>query len=188
MTTIMSFYSGSARKSFFIALSMAMGLFIYGYFLPKCDDQIAQFLNFLPFKFPVPFHPIVVHFPVALFISAVLFELVGLIFHKESLQKTAFQLYIFATLITPWIVVTGLLEADRLNLHHPLLEAHQKFAFLTMWVSLMSLPVVWVIRREFTKYFPVIFLVVLIVTAGGVILTGDRGGHMVYEYGVGMRN
>ncbi len=179
--------SGAIQKSFFVAAGMAIVLFAYGYFLPDLGGEHAPDLNFLTRMLQVPFHPVVVHFPIALFISALFFKLAGLAFRKESFQNTAVYLYVFAALITPWIVRSGGWEADRMNLHHPLLDAHERFALWTMWTSLMSLPVLWFIRKEYPKYFSIIFLVVVLLTAGCVVLTGDRGGRMVYEYGVGMK-
>ena len=175
------------NKSFFPALGIAVILVIYGYFLSNFGEDYAPDLNFLTLQLQVPFHPVVVHFPIALFMSALFLKLCGLTFRKESLQNTAFYLYVFAALITPWVVRSGSWEADRLHLHHPLLDAHERFALYTMWSSLIALPVLYFIRKEFPKYFSMIFLVFLIVTASCVVLTGDRGGRMVYEYGAGMK-
>ena len=55
-----------------------------------------------------------------------------------------------------------------------------------MWTALMSLPLLWFINKEFKKYFKIIFVTVLIATAALVAETGDEGGKMVYEYGVGV--
>ena len=51
-------------------------------------------------------------------------------------------------MITPFIVWTGLNEAGHMNLHHPILELHKKFAFLTMWSSLTSLPILWIVKKQ----------------------------------------
>lgn len=88
-----------------------------------------------------PIHPKVVHFPVALFMTALGLDLAGLIFKRESFHKTAVQIYVIAALVTPLVVRTGIWEAARLHLSHPVLEKHRVLALWTMWASLMSLPV-----------------------------------------------
>ncbi|MCB9719706.1 MAG: hypothetical protein H6756_02435 [Candidatus Omnitrophica bacterium] len=133
-----------------------------------------------------PIHPKLVHFPIALFVSAVVFELLSIVFRREGLHKTAVNMYILAALVTPLVVRTGIWEAERLNLNHPILDAHRKYALWTMWGSLMSLPVLWLLKKEFTKYFRVIFFLILIGVVSVVSLAGHNGGTMVYEYGVGI--
>ena len=65
-------------------------------------------------------HPKVIHFPIALFIGAVGMEVLSLIFRKDNLHRTALHMYIFATVITPFVVLTGLQEPGHLRLNHPL--------------------------------------------------------------------
>ena len=134
----------------------------------------------------IPLHPKLVHFPVALFVSAFGFEVFSYIFKKEGLHKTALNMYILAALITPLVVRTGIWEAERLNLSHPILDTHKKFALWTMWGSLMSLPILWFIKKEISKYFRIVFFLLLIGVVSVVSLTGHNGGTMVYEYGVGV--
>ena len=86
-------------------------------------------------------HPTVVHFPIALFISAVVMELLSLLLKKEGLHQTAKHLYITAAIVTPIVVQTGLWEKEELHLHHPIVELHEQFGLLTMWTSLVSLPI-----------------------------------------------
>jgi len=138
------------------------------------------------FELPSHLHPMVVHFPIALFIMALVFELVSFIIKNESYHKAAMYMYVTAAFITPLVVRTGIWEAEKLNLAHPMLDQHRNFALWTMWVSLMSLPFLWFIQKEFGKYLRIIFLIFLISTAAFVSLAGDKGGRMVFEYGVGI--
>lgn len=134
----------------------------------------------------VQIHPKVVHFPAALFVTALLFDAASWITRKDSLHKAAVYLYVFAALITPLIVRTGLWEEERLHLNHPLLDKHRLLALWTMWTSLMSLPVLWFLNQKYPKMFRTIFAVCLIGTSVLVTLAAHNGGRMVYEYGVGM--
>ena len=148
-------------------------------------------------------HPKVIHFPIALFIGAVGMEVLSLIFSaigarlpsvgqgsasggkKDNLHRTAFHLYILATVITPFVVLTGLQEAEHLHLSHPILTIHKDFALLTMWGSLVSLSILWLIKKKWEKALRVIFIVFLLMLATFVSIAGHNGGRMVYEYGVG---
>ena len=133
-----------------------------------------------------PIHPKIVHFPIALFMTALGLDFVSLILKKESLHKTALHIYVIAALMTPLVVRTGIWEEERFHLSHPVLDLHRLFALWTMWISLMSLPVLWFIKQKFQKFFRVLFMILLIGIAGLVTLTGHNGGRMVYEYGVGV--
>ena len=130
-------------------------------------------------------HPKVIHFPIALFIGALGMEVLSLMIKKDNLHRTALHMYIFATAITPFVVLTGLQEADHLHLHHPVLTIHRNFALLTMWGSLVSLPILGPASKIGEKVLKIVFIVFLIMLATFVSVTGYNGGRMVYEYGVG---
>ena len=141
-------------------------------------------------------HPKVIHFPIALFIGAMGMEALSLILSaiggsalggkKDNLHRTALHMYIFATVITPFVVLTGLQEAGHLHLSHPILTIHRNFALLTMWGSLVSLPILWLAKKKGEKIFRIVFIVFLLILVAFVSVTGYNGGRMVYEYGVGM--
>lgn len=130
-------------------------------------------------------HPKLIHFPIALFLSAMGLEVLSLVFNKESLHRTALHIYVLAALTTPLAVLTGLQDAKHIHLNHPILTVHKNFAFLTMWGSLASLPILWLIRKN-AKVFRVVFLILTLVIVTFVTITGHNGGRMVYEYGVGV--
>jgi uncharacterized membrane protein len=130
-------------------------------------------------------HPKLIHFPIALFLSAMGLEVLSLVFNKESLHRTALHIYVLAALTTPLAVLTGLQDAKHIHLNHPILTVHKNFAFLTMWGSLASLPILWLIRKN-AKVFRVVFLIFTLIIVTFVTITGHNGGRMVYEYGVGV--
>ncbi len=134
----------------------------------------------------IPLHPKLVHFPIALFLAALAFDVFSFIFRKEILHKTALHIYVLTSLITPLIVKTGFWEEARLHLNHPVLARHEMFALLTMWGALISLPILWFIKKKRPKYFRLTFLLFLISVAVCVFLAAHNGGRMVYEYGAGV--
>lgn len=131
-------------------------------------------------------HPIANHFPIALFISAMILEIFSLIFKKDSLHRTARHIYILATLLTPLAVQTGLSEQLELHLKHPILFAHKRFALWAMWVSLASLPILYVLQRFKPAAARIIFVLFVLFLGSSVAITGYYGGRMVYEYGIGV--
>jgi len=134
----------------------------------------------------IPLHPKLVHFPIALFVTALFFEILSRLSKKDLLSKTAILIYCFAAIFTPVVVYSGLHEEMRIHLNHPVLTNHKNYAFLTMWISLFSLPILWIILQRAQKAFKNFFLIVLIIINLTVILTAYYGGKMVYEYSVGV--
>ena len=131
-------------------------------------------------------HPIFVHFPIALFICALGLEVASLMLAKEILHQTAFHIYILAICIAPFTVLTGLFEANELHLNHPVFIIHRAFAFITLGISLMSLPVLAFFRTQGTKAYRIAFLIFLLMVTSSVSITAYNGGRMVYEYGIGV--
>ena len=131
-------------------------------------------------------HPILVHFPIALFISSLGLEIASYLARKESLHKTAFHIYILAACLAPLAVLTGLQQANIYNLHHPVFYLHRNFGFLASGISLISLPVFWVLSRKNPPLVRIVFLLFQVTVVGCVIVAGFEGGRMVYEYGVGV--
>lgn len=133
-----------------------------------------------------PIHPKLVHFPIALAVSAMGMQGLGLLLKKDSLCKGAWLMFVLAVIAMPVVVLSGLLEADRLHLHHPVLNAHKQFAFWATGVSFVGLPFFWFIRSRNIKTFQIVFLILLVVISGLLGLVAHQGGRMVYEYAVGV--
>jgi uncharacterized membrane protein len=134
----------------------------------------------------IPIHPKLVHFPIALFSMALILDILSRVFRREKLHEAAVVIYVVGALFTPLVVWAGLWEQQRLNLHHPVLEQHKLYGFITMWLSLISLPVLWFLKRTSVKVFRIVFTCLLLCMATLVTVTGYFGGRMVYEYGAGV--
>ena len=135
---------------------------------------------------PEHLHPMVVHFPIALFTMALILEVISLVFKKTQWHQTAVHMYVLAALFTPFAILSGIWETEKIHLHHPLLEQHHFYAHMTMGLALATLPVLYLVQAKCAKYFRIIFLVMCLSVVGLIAMTADKGGDMVYEYGVGV--
>jgi uncharacterized membrane protein len=135
-----------------------------------------------------PIHPKLVHFPIALFCAALILDILSRFFRKQNLHEATVAIYVMAALFTPMVVWAGLWEQQRLHLHHPVLEQHKLYGFITMWSSILSLPVLWCLGKRSLKIFRIVFTCLLIGLTILVITTGFLGGRMVYEYGAGVQS
>jgi len=134
----------------------------------------------------LPLHPMLVHFPVAIFVSALGLELLARIVKNEQLHQSALLIYILGVAAMPLTAWAGLQEAAELHLRHPVLDIHKRFALLALWTSLASLPVLWFTHRQSQKLFRTVFLAILIFVVTEISIAAYNGGRMVYEYGVGV--
>ena len=133
-----------------------------------------------------PLHPKLVHFPIALMFGAAGLQALGLAFKKETWRAAAWTMFILAVITMPAAALPGLWEADRLHLHHRVLEEHKSYAFAALWSSLAVLPVLWSLKSRNNKVFQFLFLAMALGVSFLLASAAREGGEMVYEYGVGV--
>ena len=138
-------------------------------------------------------HPVVVHFPIALLIVAVLADLLALIRRGSSwLSSATASLYVLGAIAAWAAFLSGREAAEGVLLPaaaNPILTEHADWAQRTAWLygllALVRLVAVWQgwIRRV------AVHLILFLVAAGGLFAlyeTGDHGAQLVYQYGVGV--
>ena len=132
-------------------------------------------------------HPMLVHFPVALFSSALILETLSIIFKKESLHRSAVHLFVLAVFAAPFTVWTGLREAQEEHLvKHPVLDLHKTFALVTMWLGIAAVLALLFVRKRAAGLSRIVFLVFLVALVSMVAIAAYNGGRLVYEYGIGV--
>jgi uncharacterized membrane protein len=137
-------------------------------------------------------HPIFVHFTVALLSLAVLFSLAGMFLREGTLKE---QWLILARwdlwLGSAFAIVTALAGWDAYNTvahdapSHAAMTEHRNWALTTLFVFvLLSVWSIWNHRKQ--RKAGALFAVILL--AGGVLLasTAWHGGEVVYRYGLGV--
>lgn len=134
----------------------------------------------------IHFHPMLVHFPIALFVGALGMEILSVLFRREDLHRTAVHMCVLGVSLLPLVVWTGLEEAEELKINHPVAVLHKNLALGTAGVSFISILSLLFSFKKFVRYFRLIFVVFLLLVVGLTAATAYNGGRLVYEYGVGV--
>jgi uncharacterized membrane protein len=136
------------------------------------------------------FHPMIVHFPVALITIGFILDFLNLIFKKEiCLSKAGFYLLLTGTAAAIVAVLTGLLfTANLQGAVGELKEQHETLAFITLAILLVAsiIRLFIVIKKNESKSLK--WLVFLLYLLGVVFvgITGNLGGTMVFNYMIGL--
>lgn len=131
-------------------------------------------------------HPVFVHFPIALWLTALLFEIIAVWRHDDSTHRTAVWLLWLGTLGGVFAVMTGL-NAQRLvprgAVGH-VLEVHEQLMLTSFFLAIGLSFFAYVSYRNITHSLKVVILVGLLALGVFVTLGADRGAEMVYRYGI----
>ncbi len=146
-------------------------------------------------EFLASLHPKLVHFPLAFLLIYVLLEIIGVLSRKEFFQKCAF-LFLFIGIITAAAaVITGNQAADlaeKLKMRGAavpsvLISEHENYATASLWyfTALLVLRAFYVIKKKFKGIIQYVFILLAIIGGFLIYQTGDRGGNLVFDHGVG---
>src|SRR3972149_229664 len=144
-------------------------------------------------EFLASLHPKLVHFPIVLFITYALFEILGAITKKEIYSKSAHLLLFLGVLGAVAAVLTGgqaeevasTWEKQGAIIQFHAIGEHEDYANITLWyfAALLVLRTIAVLKKKFTGYIKYTFVVLALVGCFFVYETGEHGGKLVYEYG-----
>ncbi|MDR3609015.1 MAG: hypothetical protein P4L27_00455 [Ignavibacteriaceae bacterium] len=142
-------------------------------------------------EFLAQFHPKVIHFPIAFLLIYVLLELIGASFKKDFFSKTAHLFLLFGVLGALAAVLTGSQAEDAFEgwnkTTSAILAIHSTYANITLWyfTALLVIRTFLVLKKKFNNTFRYIFVVLAFAGAYFVYQTGEHGGQMVFQHGVG---
>lgn len=135
-------------------------------------------------------HPMAVHFPIALLIGAVALDAAALLSGRSGWHRTAYGLLVAAAVGAAVAVVTGNLDAadHRQGQHAADIQAHEDLGTINfIWLLLMVLGrMPAMLGRPVHKRSPFVWLTAGLVGAALTILTAMHGGDLVYLGGVGV--
>jgi len=134
-------------------------------------------------------HPIVVHFPVALFSSSFLLSLASRFWPK--VRETEWHLLVLGTLAAPVAVITGLIAHvpyERSNLA-TIIEPHQFSALLGTLVMIAFAVWRYTTRRQGNDIAARnVYLILALVGLVWIFIVGGTGGQLVYNYAINVRH
>jgi uncharacterized membrane protein len=131
------------------------------------------------------YHPVFVHFPIVLWLAALLFELLAVWRGSDEMQRTAARMLYLGTLAAIVTVLTGLAaqssvppgDAERIvGIHETLMLTATSLAAGLCLVAFFS-------RNSFTAQMRRVMLLGLAVLAALLVIGTDRGAQLVYGYG-----
>jgi|SRR5665647_95038 len=132
------------------------------------------------------FHPMLVHFPIALVVFGFIAEIAALYFKKEIyLSRMGFILLIFGTLsaITAWLTGT-LFTSEMAGAAGEIKNTHELFAWITLGTLLVAsfLRIVLQAKKNENNGIKSVAFVLYGLAAVSVSITGFYGGTLVYNY------
>lgn len=138
-------------------------------------------------------HPLLVHFPIALLVSAAMVDLVALLARHDFARRAATWLLACGTAFLPLTYWTGRQASDQVVNPFPRAQAvmaeHADLAWWTLWVFVAVVIMrLLLVNRDKLQGAPHAVSALLIV--GATILLGataDHGGQLVFGLGVGVR-
>jgi uncharacterized membrane protein len=136
------------------------------------------------------FHPMIVHFTIALFSFSVLMDILGLIMKKDSFHVASWYSLITSGIAVIFTVIAGAIAEIMVKIPpdvQDILEIHEKIGF-SVFTVILSLAI-WriVLKGKMPEKGRTLFIVISII--GVIIMTigGYFGGELVYTHGVAVK-
>jgi uncharacterized membrane protein len=142
-------------------------------------------MEFLPME---SIHPLVVHFPIALLMTALVLDGLALTLKRQQLHRVALWNLSLGTLGAGAAVWTGY-QAAAIAKHtfeiHQVMELHRKLGISTLILG--GLVVAWRLwkRDQLGGWARMLTLLIMLVMIGTLGYGAHLGGRLVYEFGVG---
>lgn len=139
----------------------------------------------------MPVHPMLVHFPIALFTMFVLLEIIWMLFQKEWIKNSSVLAIFLGLLFSVPTILSGEASAEnfeKLQQFESLIETHETFAKITAFTFLIAF-IVKILLIRTNKLNTKTNWIVLVISLIGLYLliqTGLKGGELVYKHGIGV--
>lgn len=136
-----------------------------------------------------PLHPMLVHFPIALFVTSVLFDAVSMRWHRECLREGSLGLLVVGLIGGIGAAIAGDAAeeaAEQAGIAESLIETHETLALITL--GIFGILLLWrlFVRNRFSPRSLAIYLGIAVIGLGTLSATGHFGGNLVYKHGAGV--
>ncbi len=135
-----------------------------------------------------PFHPQLVHAPIALVIVSLVFDLIGRAFDRDWWRKAAMAMLVVGALGATAAVLSGLPSGERAEksgVPEEAVDAHEEAALLALWLTTGA-----VLARIVAARFPQVSIVALVIHLAAAVTVGvaaHRGGKLVFDHAAAVR-
>jgi uncharacterized membrane protein len=132
-----------------------------------------------------------VHFPVALLSIYALLEIVGIMFKKEFVTKSALLILCLGVIFAFFAVLTGNEAFSVFQFwtkeSSEVLNEHQTYATFLLWFSFFvcALRIFLVVKNKFSGLKKIIFILFTVIILYLVYETAEHGGKLVSKFGIG---
>ncbi len=139
-----------------------------------------------------PFHPLLVHAPIALIITSLVFELIGRATDLDWWRRSAFAMLAVGVLVAGFALVSGEGAAEHAvrvqGVPRAPIGSHENAARLTFWIGVFALAARALgARPTMSKSLTARMALVLHLAAAVLVgVTAYRGGKLVYQHAAGV--
>lgn len=133
-------------------------------------------------------HPVFVHFPIVLWLAALLFILLAVWRSSDEMHRAGTYLLYLGTLSGIITLMTGFYAEESVppGPASDVVEIHQALMVTSLSIAGGLCLFAFFARKRFTPGLRKLLLLGLIILAGVVSVGADRGGQLVFQYGAGV--
>lgn len=135
-------------------------------------------------------HPMFVHYPLVLLPLALVFQAWGALSRREDLERVARWLLYVGAVAALAAAGTGLLAEESVEhpeAAHEVIELHETLMLTTAGLAAGLAVLAAIFRKKSPRLIQTILLVGLLATNIVMTIGADRGGQLVFEFGVGTK-
>jgi uncharacterized membrane protein len=131
------------------------------------------------------YHPILVHFPIVLWLAALLFQLLAVVRASDEMQRTAARMLYLGTLAAVVTILSGWAAENSIppGEAQRALGVHETLMLVTSSLALALCLFAFFARKNFTAQLRKVMLAGLVILAALLTIGADRGAQLVYGYG-----